>query len=77
MSDYTIPRPLGSDQECVVSLFMSMFDVSKHDEAFLIIEQSDIVWCMSVHLFSHSDSSVIIHHVLLISSGGPNQASIW
>ena len=69
MSDHTAPRPLGSDQECFVSFFVFWIDVSKHDEAFLVIEQSGVAQCMPVHLLSHSDHSVVIHHVLSISSG--------
>ena len=64
-SDYTTPRLLGSDQECVVSSFMSMTSTSKHDEASLIIEQSDVAQHMHVHLPSHWDHSVFIHHVFV------------
>ena len=52
-SNYTAPRILGSDQKCVVSLFMSMIGKNKHDEASLIIEWSDVAQHMHVHLLSH------------------------
>ena len=71
MSDYTTPRLLRIDQECVVSSFVSMID-----ETFLIIEWSD-VQCMPVHLLSHSDHSIFICCVFSTSSIGPDKTSIW
>ena len=64
-SDYTAPRLLGSDPECVVSLFMSMMDASKHNQASLITEWADIAQHMHAHLLSHSDCSLFIHHVFV------------
>ena len=75
MSNYSAPTPLRSDQECVVSLFMSRIDVSTHDEAFLIIEPFDVIQPMLVHLFSHLDHSVFIHHVLFNFSWWTRQSN--
>ena len=67
---------LRSDQECLVSSFVSMINVSKHDEAFLIIEQSDVVQHMPVHLLSHLDHSIFICCISSISSSGLDKTSI-
>ena len=72
----TIPL-LRSYQECVVSSFMSVIDASRHDEASLFIEWSDVVQHMHVHLLSHSDCSVSSTMILSFSSVGLDKVSIW
>ena len=53
---------------CCDFFFMSMIEVSKCNEAFLIIEQFDAIQHMHVNLFSYLDHSVFIHHALIYFS---------